>query len=288
MNRTTLYSTTALITVTFASAGVSQAADLTMMDTAPLMEEASLPAVSQVNAKIAAAFGVLDDDFLALGLGSVTFPVGHSFGFQLDGLGAYTGDDDDGAAGIGAHAFWRDPSTGLIGLYGAYTWVGREDPDNVTQVAAEGELYLGNITVGALAGVGFGDENLNDTDFFALVDLSAYLTEDFRLYGGYRYQIDQHMGALGFEYMPGFASMPGMSVFGEGTVTDEGEYMVFAGLRYYFGPQKSLIRRHREDDPIITSMPPNLLLVGDDDHEVCDPEEQRCEIEIDPEFPDEG
>jgi hypothetical protein len=272
MNRTTLYSTTALITVTFASAGVAQAADLTTMDTAPLLEEASLPAVSQVNAKIAAAFGVLDDEFLALGLGSVTFPVGHSFGFQVDGLGAYTGDDDDGAAGLGAHAFWRDPSTGLFGLYGAYTWVGREDPDNVAQIAAEGELYAGNFTVGALAGVGFGDENLNDADFFALVDLSAYLGEDVRLYGGYRYQIDQHMGTLGVEFMPGFASMPGMSVFGEGTVTDEGEYMAFAGLRYYFGPQRSLIRRHREDDPIITSMPPNLLLVGDDDDDACDPE----------------
>ena len=238
------------------------------------MDSASLPAVSAPNAKIDAAFGVLDDDFLALGTGAFTVPLGDSFGFQLDGMAAYTGDDDDGAFGAGGHLFWRDPATALIGLYGAYTWVGRRDTDNVGQLAAEGELYLGNITVGAVAGVGFGDEDLDDLDFFGRVDLSAYLTEDFRIYGGYRYQIEQHMATLGADFMPGWG---GTALFAEGTVTDEEEYMVFAGLRYYFGPQKSLLRRHREDDPAIF-LPPNLLLLADDDNDSCTVEDIRLEV----------
>jgi hypothetical protein len=44
-----------------------------------------------------------------------------------------------------------------------------------------------------------------------------------------------------------------MSFFANGSWGADGSYhSVFAGLKYYIGPQKSLIRRQREDDPDVT------------------------------------
>jgi hypothetical protein len=43
------------------------------------------------------------------------------------------------------------------------------------------------------------------------------------------------------------------SLFANGSVSEDGDGAVLGGLRLYFGQQpKPLIRRHREDDPMIT------------------------------------
>ena len=77
--------------------------------------EDSLPAVSDVNGKFAIGGGQ------ALGEGtyfvdaSISLPVMHEMGLQVDGLVGTL--DGDGVAGAAAHLFWRDPSQGLVGLY---------------------------------------------------------------------------------------------------------------------------------------------------------------------------
>src|ERR1700676_5079075 len=47
---------------------------------------------------------------------SLTTPLGQRFGLQVDGTaGSWAGQDFWGADG---HAFWRDPSVGMLGLIG--------------------------------------------------------------------------------------------------------------------------------------------------------------------------
>ena len=41
----------------------------------------------------------------------------------------------------------------------------------------------------------------------------------------------------------------GMSLFADGRWNEDGFDTVMGGIRFYFGAPKSLIRRHREDDP---------------------------------------
>lgn len=49
-------------------------------------------------------------------IGTITTPLGHSFGLQVDmGAGALRGDATGTAA---SHLFWRDPDKGQIGVYG--------------------------------------------------------------------------------------------------------------------------------------------------------------------------
>jgi hypothetical protein len=45
------------------------------------------------------------------------------------------------------------------------------------------------------------------------------------------------------------SGMSGLTVFFDGAVHDDENYRALGGVRYYFGESKSLIRRHREDDP---------------------------------------
>ena len=39
------------------------------------------------------------------------------------------------------------------------------------------------------------------------------------------------------------------TLFADATFGDNSHNSVFGGIRYYFGTQKTLVRRHREDDP---------------------------------------
>ena len=106
------------------------------MEPAPVMTQ--LPAVDGINGKLE-VFGGLSqrlsqDPFApfftrnqwrptAGVLGSVSFPLAHSFGLQIDGSAATTAGAFNG--GLGAHAFWRDPAKGLFGVYGSVNYIGR-------------------------------------------------------------------------------------------------------------------------------------------------------------------
>jgi len=248
MNRRKLLSTTALCTFWIVAMPAFAA------DAPPMGYATDLPAVSEINAKLAGAFGALNDRGFGTIFGSVTVPISHRFGLQVDGLGAWRNGRFSG--GVGAHGFWRDPSFGLFGVYTSYTNVGWGRFRHVTHVGVEGEIYLDRVTFTGLVGAEFG----SNSGWLGQVDVGFYPSDNLRVYGGYRYQLNQHYGAAGIEYMPQLESAPGLAVFADGMIASRSRnYAVFAGLRYYFGQPKSLIRRHREDDPVADTSKPNLL-----------------------------
>ncbi len=90
----------------------------------------------------------------------------------------------------------------------------------------------------------------NDT-VFALADVALYATDDLRLWAGYRHWNDIHIGAAGAEYqLPMQWGGTSAALFAEGRIGEDDYKAIWGGLRFYFGAEpKSLMRRHREDDP---------------------------------------
>jgi hypothetical protein len=245
-------------------------------------EHGSGPAVSGFNTKFSAEGGVYDDESTGLVQGSLTTPLGQSYGFQLDGI---VGSLDDETLGGGAvHLFTRDPSRYLFGVYGSYhSW----DSIDITRLAAEAELYRGRMTLSGIAG--WEDINVpgtkggltvttrDDDHFFTELDLSFYPQDNMRISGGYRYESEESLGAVEFEYMPQWQSVP-MSIFATGNFGDDDHTRVTGGIRFYFGAErnKSLIRRHREDDPgSYNPIFPNLNV---NNPNVNNPEEAQANI----------
>ncbi len=247
--RSVLRSTIFLCAV--AAFGGAQAADLPSDVSGgydPLVVPTSLPAVSQVNGKLSAFGG--DQDGTLFGVeGSLSVPLGFAYGLQVDGLVG----SGQGAAfyGVGGHLFWRDPSRGLIGLYTSYvSWDlshsnGTIGGIDVGKVGVEGEAYLGRFSVEAGANYQFGTFD----GFAGRALLAYYPTDNFRIDGGVRYL--EGIGTIGMvdaEWRP--HETKGLSLYASGSFGDNSYSQVVGGLRYYFGDSgKSLIRRHREDDP---------------------------------------
>ena len=174
---------------------------------------------------------------------------------QADGA---VGSFDDELLGGGAlHLFARDPSRYLLGLYGSYhTW----DQMNVWRAALEGELYIGQVTLEGIAGYESFDApnfidgspvlTLDDDHLFGQADAAYYITDDFKVYAGYRYINETSFGAAGTEYLIRGMEVP-LALFARGDFGDENFNSITGGLRVYLSddPQKSLIDRHRRDDP---------------------------------------
>ncbi|WP_321344506.1 hypothetical protein [Breoghania sp.] len=198
-----------------------------------------------MNGKIAAAFGAVNDEGAATLSGSFVTPLGHSFGLQLDGSVGST--DGNASYGIGAHAFWRDPSQALLGVYASYSGFDGERDVNLGLVAAEGEAYFGRVSLEGLVGFDYG---YGDTDLFGSATVGFYPLDDLRLYGGYLNVVGRSFATLGAEWQPGLAAAPNASLFADGLVGEDDAWSVMGGVRFYLGKEhKSLIRRHREDDP---------------------------------------
>ncbi|GAB5510415.1 MAG: hypothetical protein Rhims3KO_18160 [Hyphomicrobiales bacterium] len=210
-----------------------------------------LPAVSDLNAKFAVGGGAFEDTGVGFVEGAISFPVTHSTGLQVDGLAGFG--DDGGYIGGGAHFFWRDPATGLLGVYGSVTSVDLDNND-YTHLAGglEAAAYFGQFSLEIIAGLEGGD-NVED-GFFTIANLAYYPTEDLRLYAGVRYIQEDFIGAAGAEYQFNLDSFDQpLALFAEGRVGDD-EAEVWAGLRVYLGRPNSLIGRHREDDPAVPSL----------------------------------
>jgi len=258
--RYSLLTSTAIATIVMLStSSVSLAADIPVGGPAYAMDD-DLPAVSGLNGKIAVYGGWQDDQVDDGGifgvLGSVSVPLGHRFGFQADAQLAAVEDDIFGR--LGGHLFWRDPSKGLLGIYGSVE--GYDDTNfDAWRIAAEAEGYFDRVTLRMMAG--FEDVNFGgggggggggvDSELFALADIAYYLNDDLKASLGYRHMNDTHMAAAGVEYQlqNGFFGS-GTSIFAEGRVGENDYAAAWAGVRLYLGAgQKTLIRRHREDDP---------------------------------------
>ncbi|MGH6799422.1 MAG: hypothetical protein ACREDI_13690, partial [Roseiarcus sp.] len=203
------------------------------------------PAVSELNAKAALEGGVFDRKSIGFATGSVTTPVGHDFGLQVDGgVGAQNGRAAYGLAGQG---FWRDPDIGLAGVF-ASTFHRKFQDVNVRRYGAEGELYLGQFTVDGRAGAQLSHDV--HSGGFVHVDLSWYAIDNLKVTGGVDYSPAKVIGLAGGEYQLGVAALPGLTAFAQIGAGHSGLDHAIAGFRYYFGPNKTLIRRQREDDPL--------------------------------------
>ena len=241
-------------------------------------------AVDGLNYKVEALGGRLGHQTLAGSQGSVTIPVAKPYGVQIDlGAGSFSG---RGFEHVGGHLFWRDPAVALLGIYTSYTRWNELGGVYVGNVAAEGEYYFGRFTLQGIAGVEFGNSVssansassvlLNPgccastypagvlgtssfaegydvkTRFFDQINLKYYIGDNWDVFAGHRYQGGKHALALGTEAGLGIGGGRMATAFAEARI-GQGDFQgVWGGLRFYFGQQnKSLMKRHREDDPTI-------------------------------------
>jgi hypothetical protein len=250
--RQRLLSTTSLAVAFAASASVAVADEYS-----PDFSVAD-PAVSAVNGKLGAFGGAIDDEGAFGAFGSLAVPLGGQFGAQIDGM---VGSAEDAAFyGIGGHLFWRDPSRGLIGLYTSYVnWDGfstvsvSAPVDGVAEISGaevgkvgiEGEAYLGRFSLEGLAAYQFGSE----TGFAGNATVAYYPIDDLRFdLSASHLEGVGVTGSAGVEWMPPTGT--GLSLFADASVNEHSTWSAFGGIKLYLaGEQKSLIRRHREDDP---------------------------------------
>ena len=221
--------------------GVSFAADIAT-------PESPLPAVSDINGKVELGGGWADLDDISSdevfrGGAALSFPVGDMFGIQADltALDAF----GDTAVGGALHAFTRDPNSYLLGAYGGYVDAG---PANIWYVGPEAELYLDNISIEAVGGY-MDISNGVGSEFYAMGKLALYATDNLRLSVGASTVANFESANAGLEWFMGDTGLPA-SLTVNGQLGEDGFTSIMAGVSLYFGGEdKSLIRRHREDDP---------------------------------------
>jgi len=205
-------------------------------------------AVSTLNGKLEGAGGFIDqrgnDGGRGHALISLAAPLGCMYGFQVDGgIGDLAGST---AGGLAGHIFARDPSRYLYGGYAQWGSVGGQD---IWRIGAEAEFYRGNMTFEVLGG--FEDTDRTKSDIFAALDVAFYSTENLRISAGYRRFVKVDAAGFGVEWQPEELNLGvPVSFFLNGGVGSKSYATLYGGVRFHFGAaNKSLIRRHREDDP---------------------------------------
>ena len=226
------------------------------ISTVPAHADGPAPAVSALNGKLSTEGGVTGGDGQSSGIGmvngSITAPLGHAFGLQIDGSAGTAFNEFFG--GGTAHLFWRDPAIGLVGPVASLQagsgfrlgWYG-----------AEAELYAGIFTFGAWGGY----HDVVDSTFgitassgFYGGSLTVYPIPDLALTIGANSEFNRVTGTGTLEFQPDLFARRNVAFFINGDVGANSAYSVTAGVRFYFGPDKPLIRRHREDDPTTTGL----------------------------------
>jgi hypothetical protein len=231
------------------------------------------PAVSGINGKAEAFIGEADGNASGGGAASISVPVTHSFGFQLDGLAA--GLDSNATFGVGLHGFWRDPEVALLGLIYSHVDFDIGDFD---RVGVEGEYYMSNMTFKAKVGWQ-GGNNVSDSGFGG-GSFGYYLMDNLLLQAGVKGGSGNVLGSLIAEWQPALSFAPGLTAFANVGIGNDSYDHVLIGARYYFGNNKSLKLRHRQDDP------ENDLLDQfglNDRPQPEEPEKNKCTFKNDPE-----
>ena len=231
-----------------------KAADLVIYSPEPAAEQSVdfvMPAVSGPNGKFELDLGALSDPSSAIfrAGASFTIPVGDSFGLQGDlAVGSFA---DEWVGGGALHAFTRDPSSYLIGITAGVVIA---DGAMLGAIGAEGELYFDRISLEGWAGwaaLEYDDPMLSDDDgFFGFADVAYYPTDDWRLSIGVSSILGSESLKLATEYQFADLGFP-LSGTGEIRAYDTSAWSAKVGIKGYFGgdPDKSLIDRHRQDDP---------------------------------------
>lgn len=213
-------------------------------------EMGTAPAVSNSNGEFSVKGGVVNDDPAGMTDIMLTVPLGEQIGAKIDGVFGTV--DDNKFVGGAARLFWRNPYQGAFGVMGGYWGFETDQQGGGTNweelgiAAFEGEYYLSQTTLSAMAGVQFSDDM--DDGFVGQLELQQYFTDDFLVKIGVETN-PQHdvLGTGEVEYRPGFAALPGMSFFVDGAVGENDYYRAFGGIRLYFGESDTLKKRHRFD-----------------------------------------
>ena len=240
------------------------------------------PAVDGVNEKFDVFGGSVANRNIYGTRGSLDVPLAGPYGLQIDGnLGSLSGNTYGAGAG---HLFWRNPGQGLFGVYGSFTEWNQQGGVWVSQIAGEGAVYWGRLTLEGIVGVEFGN-SVNSTTtltsivppsgppgfpllpgsvttsifsqgfdvrtrFFDDINAKYYITDNWNAYVGHRYLGGKNGLAFGSEVaLPLGRGIMG-SAFFEGVTGEDSFHGIWGGLKFYFGrADKPLIARHRQDDP---------------------------------------
>lgn len=235
----------------------AQSAD--MATKAPFVASPTTCAVDGINGSLGGLGGSFSNKTFAAAEGVITAPLGCSFGAQLD----LRGGSFDGRfiGSVAGHLFWRNPSQGLLGAYANFDRWNKFGGVRDGHLGPEAEIYSGQWTLQGVAGVEFGNSASGTvgsviqtfsvpTRFFDELNVAYYVQDDLQVYAGHRYLGGRNALALGGEWgLPlnhGVMAAP----FAEARIGEAGFHGVWGGLRFYLSEKdKTLIRRHRENDP---------------------------------------
>jgi hypothetical protein len=240
-----LMTTVSVLAIGFAA----KAADLSGPTPIPTPVSGAMPAVSALNGKWELDVGSYSGSGTVFrGSGSLSAPIGDRFGIQGDFTLGSTGGFVSGGGAL--HVFTRDPSRYLLGVTGG---VVSTNGGSLWAVGPEAELYAGRFSFEAWGG--YAAANLsapasNSTGGFFIGDLAYYPTDDWRLSIGLSSVLGDSKLRLGTEYQLHNTGMP-LSLTADARLGGSGS-VVTVGIKGYFGgnnPGKSLIDRHRQDDP---------------------------------------
>jgi hypothetical protein len=258
---------------------VTKAADL-ILSPVPMADQDvayTLPAVSGINGKVELSGGWLNlppGSGIFRGAASLSVPVGHSFGLQGDIAVQHSGSGT--LFGGAIHAFTRDPDSYLLGVAAGIV---RAPEGTLAVIGPEAELYLDRFTIEAWGGYG----NLNYDDLmladlnggFLIVDAAYYVTDDWRVSLGGSHLLGYNTLRLGTEYQIRDFVTP-LSLTADFRYGGDGAYTIMAGIKGYFGGNdKSLIDRHRQDDPpnrvlsLFSSAGSLLYDEAEEDYDLC-------------------
>lgn len=205
-------------------------------------------AVSEINGKIDSAYGNLNSSEGWTSEGSISVPIADSLGFQFDAL--YADVEDVDFKGFGGHFFWRDHESGLLGISLGGVW---GDLVDSYELSLEGEYYLNWLTLGAKAGYANIEYETpapfietDESKLFGLLYATVYPVDDLSISVGLENRFDNNSVRLDAECQ---LPVNGLSLFTRTMVAENDYDHVLLGLRYYFGGEKSLKKRHRHDDP---------------------------------------
>lgn len=199
------------------------------------------PAVSTINGKVSIETGSFDAKSGNALQGAIALPVGNAFGLQFDT--AFGSLDSKGFSGFGAHGFWRDPSRGLLGLTASTL---RYDNLDVRRYGVEAEGYYGKFTVRGRAG--YQNTDFKDGGYYNL-GARWYAYNNLMLSVSGERVVNQNIAHVSAEWQVSTPSLPGLAFFLDAAKGNNNYDQALVGVRYYFGSHKSLIQRHRQDDP---------------------------------------
>ncbi len=201
------------------------------------------PAVSAINGSFDVFGGSNNGDELGGVSAILTLPVDDNVGFQIDTLFTQNGSNDGG--GIGAHYFYRNPESFLLGATSMWYKV---EGFEIRRHGVESEFYLGDFTIAASGGIQVGDATVDKVGF-ATADLSYYLNESLKLtIGTAGYEGSDKTGYVGVDWQADKNSP--FTFFANLGKTETQEGFAIAGIRFSFGSEgQSLQHRDRYSDP---------------------------------------